>query len=194
MEKEQFEKLLEGKSEDEKKVLTELYEEGKKNHSLKIEAFKERDELKNKLRELEEGKKKEDEEAKKKQGEYKELYDKSTLELTEKNKQLEELLPFKTKYQTVEAERRKELIERLPEGKLRETATKITDLEVLKEHVDAVLETIGDDKGGSFSGRGGGQTIPEGATWDELTNEQREHLKKHNKKKYDSLLKKKFGK
>lgn len=193
LEKEQFEKMLEGKSDDEKKILTSLFEESQKNHSLKSEAFKERDELKAKLREFEESKQKAEEENRKKQGEYKELYEKSSAELSEKNKQIEELLGIKTKYQSVETERRKELIERLPEGKLRETAIKITDIELLKEHVDAVLETIGDDKGGSFSGRGGGQVIPEGATWDDLTNEQREHLKKNNKKKYDLLLKKKFG-
>jgi len=195
MDKEQFEKMLEGKSDDEKKVLQTLFDESQKNYSLKSEAFKERDDLKKKLSELDAEKQKLAEEQAKKQGEYKELYEKQSASLAEKQTQLEQLIPFKEKYESVESERRKELLERLPDGKLRTTAERITDITLLKDHVEAVLETIGDgDKGGSFSGRGGGKGIPDNAVWDELSQEQREHLKKSNPKRYDKLLKDKISK
>lgn len=194
MEKEVFEKLLEGKSEDEKKILSSLYEESQKNYSLKSEAFRERDDIKRKLSEIEANLQKQAEDSAKEQGKYKELYEQITKQLTEKDEQIKTLMPYKDKYSEVETERKKELIERLPEGKLREAAEKITDISLLREHVEAVLETIGDNKGGSFSGRSGKvKIVTEGKKWGDFTSDQLQNIKKDNPAEYNRIYRDKFG-
>lgn len=101
---------------------------------------------------------------------------------------------LKTFTEQVKADRKKELIEKVPEGKLRESLNKIDNLELLKENVEALLENMPDHKGGSFNGRGGKTKITtEGKKFDDFDSEQRKTILETNPSEYNRMYKEKFG-
>lgn len=191
--KEVFEKSLEGLSEEKKSELLKYYDQLSNNDHLST-VIKERDDAKKKAKELEDSKAAAEAKALEEQGKYKDLYESTLKQLTEKDEQINTLLPLKDKYSAIETERKKELIDKLPEGKLREAAEKIGDLSLLKEHVEAVLETLGDNKGGSFSGRSGkSKLVIEGKKWGDFATEELERIKKETPNEYKRMYKEKFG-
>jgi chromosome segregation ATPase len=92
----------------------------------------------------------------------------------------------------IQTERKKELLSKMPEGKLRESLNKISDLKLLSEQIEAILENI-PDKSSSFNGRGGGKIIKDGAKWDGYTSEEKEELRKKHFDTYDKLYYEKYG-
>jgi chromosome segregation ATPase len=95
--------------------------------------------------------------------------------------------------ESVQSARKKELIEKVPEGKLRDSLNKISDLSLLSEQVEAILESL-PEKGGSFNSRAGGKIIKDGVEWDGYTASEKEELRKNHFNVYDNLYFKKYGK
>lgn len=92
----------------------------------------------------------------------------------------------------VETDRKNELLGKLPEGKLREVAGKIDNLELLKEHVETVLETYG-DKTGTYSKRGGVFALNlDNKNWDDFTSKELAEIKEHRPDEYKKLYNKKY--
>lgn len=112
---------------------------------------------------------------------------------TQLNSITQERDALKTFTEQVNQDRKKELIEKVPEGKLRESLNKINDLSILREQVDAILENIPNNSG-SFTPRGGkGKINTEGKNWDDFNHEQRKAIREQNKSEYERMYKIKFG-
>jgi len=118
-------------------------------------------------------------------GQLNEVLQKVKTEKAELENQLNEVLPFRDKYTALEQVRREELISFLPEGKHKDFAAKITNIEDLKEYVDLNKEV----KSKSDDGKSGyqGNDIPKDAKFNDLTLEQKRHLKNTNPQWYNKL-------
>lgn len=147
-------------------------------------SFTDRDEAKRKAKELEDA-----EIAKR--GEYQKLAEQYKTELETVKKDLSEVSAYKEKYLSVEQERRTELISRLPDGKPKEVAEKITDISLLKDYVDTFIESIPkkagvDNNKGSYDSK---DIKTAGKKWTDFTLTELSELKKHQPAEYDRLYK-----
>lgn len=141
-------------------------------------AFKERDEAKKKLRELEEKTLQE-------QGKYKELYEQTKAEYDKLNEDLSVNLQYREKYTILEKSIRESLIQQLPEAK-RKFAERF-ELDELKEFVS--VETQNMKPGTADAARvGRGSVDYSKVTLGELTDEQKDHLAKTNPVLYQQKL------
>jgi len=198
MDRLEYEKSLEGLSEETKvKLLTtfdELNNEVSGLSEIKKSAFKERDDYKKKLKALEDAKAEAETKAQLEQGKFKDLYEKELTEKNNLNKELSEIKPFKEKYEKVETDRRNELLEQLPEGneELKKIAEKIPSLENLKEFVDVSLKQFG--KKNVDGGRGGkGRIDVDGRKWNDLSFTERSELQKSNPAAYEKLYNERYS-
>jgi PAB1-binding protein PBP1 len=137
-----------------------------------------------KLKELKDAEEAKIAEQQKAQGQFKELYEKTKAELDSAKPLLETL---EAKYATLEASRKGELLARLPQDKR----------ESYKDFPLDILEKIATDFGGNASAPAnslgsvsGSQPSVTGAnaTFDALTDEQREQLLKTNPSLFDKML------
>lgn len=111
--------------------LERLKQENEKLKSINAEIIESRQKAKEEKRKLAE-----------EQGKYKQLYETVTAETTAKiselEKQLNELMPYKDKYAEVETERKREILERIPEKLRADAEANFTDLKQLKFYADSV--------------------------------------------------------
>ena len=198
MDRTEYEKSLEGLSEETKSKLLTTFDELNTSvtslSEIKKSAFKERDDYKTKLKALEDAKAEAETKAQLEQGKFKELFEKEKTEKEKLNEELSELKPFKEKYVKVEADRRTELLEQLPEGneELKKIAEKIPSLENLKEFVDVSLKQFG--KKSTDGGRSGkGRINVDGKKWSDLTFAERAELQKSNPDAYDKLYNERYS-
>lgn len=154
----------------------ELREEAKQ-HRLKASETAER------LKALEDAKMQE-------QGQFKELSEKLKLENAELKKQAEKVAEYETRLNQIEEQRKKELLEKLPETLRTEWQDANTDIlsKVVKTFETAPKKT----HDGGFSGKS--QKDYSGAKWDDLTTAELEELKKTNPDIYNKIYKTKYGK
>lgn len=197
MNREEYEKSLEGLSEEKKAELLKHFDDQQelvKNESHLKQIIKERDEAKNRLKALEDAKAKAEADAKAKQGEFQSLYEETKVKAEGLEKTVAELNSYKEKYTKVETDRRNELLAQLPEAdeELKKVATKITDLEDLKEFVTVAISKLG--KKTVDGGRGGkGKVNVDGKSWDDFTFKERQELFVSNREAYDQLYRKKYN-
>jgi len=167
-----------------------------KEHSLKKQAFKERDERKTaeqtaaaKLKEIEDARKADELEKAKKNGEFEKLVGTLTTDKEELENQIKELTGYKEKLTKVEAERKDELLEKLEDS--HKEFAKNLPLEQLTEYVKLNGKS---DSGKPFNPKGG--KVPanyEDKKWDDFTVAELEILKKNNEVFYNKIKKQKYG-
>jgi chromosome segregation ATPase len=199
-------KSLEGLPEEKKNELISVFDENEKLRNIKNEAFQDRDEVKKKNRELQEkldAIEKEKQEAERKrleeQNEFKTLYEKSESEKADLKKINEELngklspleqqaKEAEEKAAKVEAERRKELLDRLEDEDLKKIAEKIPANEDLRAFVETSLEKLNKRIGadGGRTGKFRKETIS-GKKWKDLTMQEKSDLKKNDPELYNKL-------
>lgn len=203
MDKKEFTAGLDGLSEDKRAEMIKVFDESEKsqkNYDLKMELGHERDKHKTRTKELEEEKEKalqkivDLEKAQAvKSGDVQSLYENSVVEVTalkEKvtnfEKEIETSKDYKTRFEDVETERRKELIEQLPEGEFREIAETIADRTMLKKYVVKIIATLDNDI--IPDGSKAGNLLELGKkTWNTLSMKEKDELKIGNPKRYKEL-------
>jgi DNA repair exonuclease SbcCD ATPase subunit len=191
--REEYVASLEGLSDEKKNSLISVFDDYEKEKSIKTDVIKDRDNLKAKLKEADEKKTKELEDSQKEQGKFKELYESTNVKLTEHEKTIAELTDYKEKYTKVEADRKNELIEKLPNDDLKNLGKKFQSLDELKEFVDVSLKTFGNNKTLPVdSGRGGKVKIEVGKKWDEYSYSERAEIKKSNPEHWNKLFREKY--
>lgn len=146
-------------------------------------AFEKRDEFKQKLETIER-------ETLEKGNEFKPLYEQELNEKTTLKSQLEEVLPYKDKWNTYEATRKEFLLGKVADEDLKKVYQKydLVDLEL----VVAKLETKPVPTDGSRGG--GGSFNYDGKKWDEISSADKEKLAKDQPELYKKIYYEKYRK
>lgn len=160
----------------------EVLQEIEKLRAIKDDVVKQRDELKEKLRSIEETKLKESEK-------WKELADLKARELEAKELELNSLTEFKTKYTELETALKSELLENLSDE--HKELAKDFDIQKLKTYVK--LNGKPKSSVDSTPSGGGLRFVAENKKYDDYTSEQLAEISKMNPELYVKLRKEKFN-
>lgn len=194
MNREEYEKSLEGLSDENKQSLLGIYDnnlsEIEKLKGIKDSAFKERDDYKTKLKALEDVKAKADAEAAQQQGKYKELYESTSAKVKDLETEVNNLKPYQEKLSKYQDEHKTKMLKEIEDEELRkDLETKSYD-EVMLAH-NVYIKTK-PKKAGMDNGRTGIAFYDDKKEFDDYSSQELDKLAKEHPDIYKTLRKKKY--